>query len=58
MENRLALLVAIGELTLKYGVPAALRIIRAWDVESPTDEDIKALREMKPAGEYFKSSEQ
>ena len=54
MDERLALSLAIGELILKHGVPAALRIIRAWDVENPTVEDIRALREMKPAAGFFR----
>ena len=50
----LSLIVAIGELILKYGVPAAMRMIKAWQVEEPTLEDIRELREMKPAADYFK----
>lgn len=48
----------IFELVLKYGVPGALEIVRAWDVENPTLEDIEALKKKVPRPEtYFEPSE-
>jgi hypothetical protein len=42
----------ITELILKHGVPAAIAIITAWEVEEPTVEDWEALKVKGPA-EYF-----
>lgn len=44
---------AIADLVVRHGVPAALRIIRAWPVKEPTVEDIRALREMVPPPESY-----
>ena len=50
----LAFVLAIAELVLKHGIPSALRIIQAWDVENPTQEDIEALKDrVPPPGTYF-----
>lgn len=55
----LALVTAIGEMVLKYGVPAALQIMKEWEVIEPTLEDIAALRERVPRpGTYFEKSEE
>ena len=47
-------LITIGNLVVKYGIPGALKIIKAWNVENPTIEDIKALPDLKPPEDYFK----
>jgi len=44
----------IIELILKHGVPAAIAIITAWEVEDPTAEDWETLKVKGPA-EYFKT---
>ena len=51
----LPVILAIGELILKHGVPAALNIIKAWDadMEKLTPEDIQGLKEMVPPPESF-----
>jgi hypothetical protein len=49
-----AMIVTIVELIAKYGVPTALKIIKAWQVENPTADDFRALAQsMPPAEEYF-----
>jgi len=52
-----ACIVTIVTLIMKFGVPAALQIIREWDVENPTAEDFEALRKsvLKPQ-DYFEAS--
>jgi len=53
-KNKLMLALTIGELILKHGIPAALNIIKAWDVENPTSEDIQALKlKVKDPESYF-----
>jgi len=53
--TELRFIMVIVELVLKYGVPAAMSIIRMWDVEEPTLEDLEALKEMvPPTSTYFK----
>ena len=47
------LITTIGELILKYGVPAALQILKEWEVSDPTLEDIMALRDRVPKPETF-----
>ena len=44
----------IVELILKHGVPAAIAIITAWEVEDPTADDWEALK-VKGPQEYFKT---
>lgn len=45
---------AVGALALKYGLPATIQIIKAWDVKEPTEDDIKKLHELvPPAASYF-----
>lgn len=47
-------LLAIAELILKYGAPTAIAMIKEWDVEQPTLEDIKALKlKVPPPESYF-----
>ena len=54
----LALITAIGEMILKYGVPTALQIMKDWEVTNPTLEDITALRNRVPKAEtYFTKPE-
>jgi hypothetical protein len=43
---------AIIELILKHGVPAAIAIITAWEVEDPTADDWEKLK-VKGPQEYF-----
>jgi hypothetical protein len=47
---------AIGELILKFGVPAALDIAAVWNsdlAEDPTMDDIERLRNMVPEPSTF-----
>jgi hypothetical protein len=48
-----ALITTIGDLILKYGIPAALQILKEWEVTDPTLEDIMALRNRVPKPETF-----
>ena len=48
-----ALILAVIELVLKYGVPATIQIIRAFDVDDPTLEDIQALARRVPEPEKY-----
>jgi len=52
----LEFLLAVGALVLKYGVGAAVEIIKTWNTQGePTLEDIEALKEMVPPPDsYFK----
>jgi hypothetical protein len=45
----------ILELILKHGVPAAIAIITAWEVEDPTAEDWEALK-VKGPQDYFSTN--
>lgn len=49
------LVLAFTSLILKYGVPAAISIIKDWDVdpESITLDDIKALHDRVPPPESY-----
>ena len=48
------MIIAIAELIAKYGVPVALKIIKAWQVENPTADDFRELAQsMPPAEDYF-----
>ena len=52
--TEIALITAIIDLMLKYGVPAAMEIYNAWDKkDDPTTEDIEALRLMVPRPETY-----
>ena len=54
MGPELALLMAIGKLILEHGIPAAMNILRLWNVDDPTMEDIEALKSMvPPTSTYF-----
>ena len=44
----LALIVSISELVLKHGVPLALQLVKDWNVENPTLEDIEQLKNRVP----------
>ena len=44
---------AMGVLVFKHGIPAALKIIKTWQVEEPTVADIEALRDMVPPAESY-----
>ena len=55
-ENKfnLEVVLAIGTLIAKYGVPAALKIIAAWKLEKePTQVDIDALKKMVAKPESY-----
>lgn len=61
MDKTLTLIITIIELIGKYGYPAALKIIRAWeyDGEEPTIEEILALKAMVPPAEsYFEEEKE
>jgi hypothetical protein len=45
----------ILELILKHGVPAAIAIITAWEVEDPTAEDWEKLK-VKGPQDYFSTN--
>jgi len=47
-EERIAFIAVITELVLRYGIPAALDILREFKVERPTLEDIRALKNRVP----------
>lgn len=47
------LIEAIGGLVIKHGIPAALKIIKTWQVKDPTVADIEALRDMVPPPESY-----
>ena len=54
MSPELALVMAIGKLILEHGIPAALNILRLWNVDNPSTEDIEALQGMvPPTSTYF-----
>jgi len=44
----LTLVLTISELILKHGVPMALQLIKDWNVENPTLEDILELKKRVP----------
>ena len=44
---------AVAILIIKYGVPATIAIIKEWNVDNPTIEDIKKLKEMVPPPETY-----
>jgi len=53
-----AFIVAITELVLKYGVPAAVKIIQEWEVKNPTAADFQALAKMARKPETYFEDEQ
>jgi hypothetical protein len=54
MDKAVAI-VAIADLIVRYGVPAAIKLIQTLEAEGVTLEDIKALKEkgLRPAAQYF-----
>ena len=44
---------SILQLLINYGLPAALNIIKTWDKDNPTLEDIEALRDMVPPPDHY-----
>jgi hypothetical protein len=57
MDEKLKFASVILELLNEYGLPAVLSIIKAWDIEDPTLEDLEELRNAVPEGEsYFEDS--
>jgi hypothetical protein len=57
MENKdLEFTLAIGELILKYGLPATVELIRTWKSKNPTIADIEELKGMVPPPDtYFEN---
>lgn len=55
MDPKLAAYLAIGDLILRYGLPAALKLIQTLQADTATVEDIRALAAtgLKPAAQYF-----
>ena len=54
MNIDLAFVVTIGQLVMKYGVPAVIKAIKAWQVEDPSADDFAALKEIvKDPESYF-----
>ena len=55
MESKsLMLVLTIAQLILDKGIPAALKIIKHWEIEDPTLEDIQALPDLvKDPESYF-----
>lgn len=54
MENKdLEFTLTIGEMILKYGLPAALELIRTWKVKNPTIADIEELKGMVPKPDTY-----
>jgi len=47
-------IIAVIEIVLKYGIPAAMKIIADWAKQNPTIADLEELRErVKKPEEYF-----
>ena len=57
MENKSLLFVlAVVELVSKYGVPAVLQILKDWEVDNPSIEQIRNLHARVPKPDtYFES---
>lgn len=51
--EKLLFIQAVLQLLVEYGLPGTIKIIKAWQVENPTIEDIKALPDLKDPEEYF-----
>ncbi|MEW6386240.1 MAG: hypothetical protein AB1491_01805 [Thermodesulfobacteriota bacterium] len=53
------LILSIIQLALQYGVPGAIGIIKAWEVDPAniTDADIANLRAMRPPESYFNTGD-
>lgn len=53
-DKTLMFVLTISNLILEKGIPAALSIIKSWNIEDPTLEDILALKEkLKDPESYF-----
>jgi len=46
-------IMSIADLVVKYGITGAVEVIKNWNVEEPTLEDIEALPDLKPPSTYF-----
>lgn len=56
--SELEFISSILQLIINYGLPATLNIIKTWDKECPTIEEIEALRDMvSPPDYYFEKDE-
>lgn len=55
MDPTMMFVIVILELLMKHGIPGVVKIIKLWNVDDPTLEDIQALRLLiKPPEMYFK----
>ena len=52
-EKNIKLALVIIELILKYGAAAVVSLIKGWEVENPTIEDIEALGQRVPRPETY-----
>ena len=54
-----AAVVAIGDLVVTHGLPAAVKLIQTMKADDVTLDDIKALKDqgLRPAAEYFEPSD-
>lgn len=43
----------IFDVAIKYGIPGVKRIMEIWDVDKPTIEQIRELKEMDRPEEFF-----
>ena len=51
--QELAFAQMVIELLAKYGVPAVIQIVKAWDIDDPTFADIEALKLAVPPGDTY-----
>ena len=51
--QELAFAQMIIELLAKYGVPAVIQIVKAWQIDDPTYADIEALKNAVPPGSTY-----
>ena len=53
-DKNLEFMLAVGTLVLKYGLPAAIELMRTWRIEGePTEADIADLRAMVPLPDTY-----
>ena len=47
-------IILIAQMVVEHGIPAVIKAIQAWQVESPTAEDFEQLKEIvKDPDAYF-----
>jgi len=55
-KMELAIILSISELIMKHGIPVALQLVKDWNVENPTMEDIMELKNRVPRpSTYFEN---